>query len=172
MNDIEFRNFFLDILNNRIPNEAKRNILKKWKIGDRVPELFISDQDIIDNFKSLVKYAASLNELDNHKFAFREFLVRNAPPEVVKTIIQHELIHVFMEPDYDYGRKSWFESFQQSSYPRHLSVDPVRDYEERILKEQHTALEEAKVSNLNYKWGGDEKAANEWLDEYHSQNKQ
>jgi hypothetical protein len=99
-----------------------------------------------------------------HVFAFRDFLVRQAPEPVLQTIIQHELIHCFCEKDNQPKKiEEWLFRRPDFAPKRDLIGEGIHQGKAQAKRVIQYHFEENLVFEINRQWGGDEVGARNWI---------
>lgn len=156
----EFQPFFWATVNT-LPREV-RECITRYATECVTAELFVNDQAVFraERKLGLPWVPAVMYEHNGFwTFAFRPLLL-NAPPEVFRTIIRHELLHAFlyavngMPTDAAVGRYEGFKKRLDEKYDAE-GRQPTSDYERQ----------ENLIELMNEECGGEEKAARAWVEE-------
>jgi hypothetical protein len=163
----EFIVFFHKVLNELIPANARDKIKKAWDDNQKVPEFRLSDASIRElelEYGRTIPWASLRGMGVGHIFAFRPFIVRNAPEIVLQTLIQHELIHIYLGPDYHKPPLTYRPNLDPAMSPVQQAGEVLAALEaNESTKDLFKKLSEESVSQINDEWGGDEKMALTWL---------
>jgi len=169
----DFKRFFQEVLNGEIPASARDQILAYWKRFHVEPVLCLDDARIHKEFAKEVHIAAVANDYWPpclYRFAFRPFLFENAPPRVARTVVQHELIHCYLERD-----KSPSEFLERriieygETRSRNLVDRLVRQCQQALVQVLVYSAEESAVTRMNREWDGDDKEAADWCEAFIAQ---
>ncbi len=161
MTNSEFITFFDQVLLNQIPAKNRSRIANYWKRFGQERNLYLTD-DEIRVFESLfgsVQYAAvGAFNCYNH-FAFRLDFFREAQKDLLKTLIQHELIHADLRSD------DTIESHLQKRLLSESNTisDPITNAMHKAQGHRLELFEENRVENINTVWGGKEDSLRIWI---------
>lgn len=168
-----FSSFFHDVFETLIPAEAREAICAYWKAFGVAPDLLLSDAQIDEEIGlGAVDVAVVFGGGCLHRFGFREFVVEHAPEAVARSIIQHELIHCYLNKN----KTPVSQLFDKISRDWHLTpiMSPItrliRDAEEKIRRIAIYNADEKAVAMINTAWGGSDKDAREWVGGHRAQN--
>ena len=154
----EFSKLFWGTVNT-LPKDL-RECLTRYAQECVTAHLFVNDQAVFRLERKLgldFVPAAMLEEGATWTFAFRPMLM-DAPQQVFETIIRHELLHAFL--------------YAVNGMPTREAADRYeifqRQLEAKYAAEARQPLSEANrmedlIALMNEEFGGDEKAAREWV---------
>jgi hypothetical protein len=162
----EFRRFFWNVLDTQIPSKNRDRIKAYWKRFKVEPLVLLSDDEIthlesVRNRK--IKYAC-VTGYPRSIFAFRMSFFHDAPASVLRTLVQHELIHVDHHSD-DTPSKLFEDYAMQPSFRPKNPYDLVGQAEARIREAHRVMLDETVVAYTNDAWGGNQAEADIWIKE-------
>ena len=164
MSDEEFIVLFKEVLG-EMPAEQRSAILAYWEEWGVEPVFLLRDSDIRKELPNKVEIACVSTYYSPcyNRFAFREFL-KEAPHDVLKTIMRHELLHCYS--DRDFTKKKWAEeqlremtAFQR---PKTIFIKSCEDGLRRYAEARAIQREELFVGALNK----GERPAWEWCQQY------
>ena len=160
MTDPEFQTFF-DTVYHGIPDYAKCSIQEYLATGV-TSEILLSDDaaNKAEQKTGIAIPAATMVATDtNWHFVFRPFL-KDAPPDKLHSIIQHEIIHAFL--------------ISVELHPNEPALRHVHEYQQLLeaLRKKFDVklpdgydITEDLVCYVNDAWGADDLGAKEWLQE-------
>ncbi|MEJ0088736.1 MAG: hypothetical protein WDM80_03140 [Limisphaerales bacterium] len=166
MTNDEFTDLFFIILSERIPVEARNAIKVYWLRFNAEPQLILGNSQIDSYFGKRCPIAAVTGFLCRHQFGFRDFIVEYAPEPIAQTIIQHELIHCYLD------RNKLREDFS-AQLLRPPDFNPRKIGISKIIAEADCARrnfiaynsEEVAVGRINQLWGANDEEARRWIKE-------
>ncbi len=159
----EFTKFFHHVLDSEIPEENRDRLKAYWARFRCQPVLYLSDQEIREferERRRKMPYAGVGGDICIHKFGFRLAFFFDAPPLVLRTLVQHELIHADHRAD-DTVADVMRRHLRQDTSP-HFD-DPIAKAIKRIELFDYERLHENTVYLVNKSWGGDEDALRSWI---------
>jgi hypothetical protein len=172
MDNDAFTRFFQEVVEQRIPARNRDRVQAYWRRFNTQPCLCLDDQRIAMMAQMAGKPidAAAVSGIDClNFFAFRMSLLNDAPEAVLRTLIQHELIHV------DYRSEDTPEKHAEAQLraieasvlapPKTLRSNPFDPSKivQQMQARHFALLEEALVEQTNTLWGGNEPEARAWL---------
>jgi hypothetical protein len=164
-----FTAFFFDTLDKQIPTDARDGIHAYWNAFRVEPRLILNDAEVDSEFGAAPEVAAVGGRGCLHHFAFRQFIVEHAPEHVARTIIQHELIHCYL--DRSNTPAKLFAEIMLRAPTYHRSMDlisqSIAKAKQAIRSIAAYNAEEPFVSAINTTWGGNDYEARQWIQQHH-----
>jgi hypothetical protein len=158
----EFQDFFGGTLQS-VPGSDRDRIVNYWKRFRVQPIHFLDNATIDRIFGPRVKVAAVSGFTCLNAFAFRQFLHEKAPQNIIRSVILHELAHCRIRSNDTRELQERSELMRLIQPPFHNPLSQaLRRYDEII----EYFREEGEASSLCSLWGGDDKEAWKWCDQF------
>jgi len=163
----EFQSYFQRVFEELIPEPGRRKIKEYWKQNNIKYSVTVSDKRMDELEKeSGRKFPSGVLYLDGleRAFVFRSCLLE-APELVLRTVIQHELIHAYFETNRI--PPSVLPVSQRADLSNPVGyIKQAFDRSKESFRNRMYRIEEEIVSGINRDWGGDEAIANDWIKSY------
>lgn len=164
-----FTDFFFTIVDKQIPVNARHGIQAYWDAFGVKPQLILTDAQTDTEFGAAIDVAAVGGRGCFHRFAFRQFIIEHAPEDIAQTIIQHELIHCYLDRSNTPAKLFADRLLRSQAFNRpmyDLISQSVAKAQEAIRRAVSYNAEEQFVTAINTTWGGNDDAARQWIQQH------
>ena len=168
MTNDAFTIFFYDVVPKQIPTEVRHAIQAYWDAFHVEPRLVLGDAEINAEFGVATDIAAVGGRGCLHRFAFREFVVEHAPENIAQTIIQHELVHCYLDRS-NTPAKLFAERLLHPppfNRPMDFIAQAIAKAQEAVRQVASYHFEEQLTAAINATWGCNDEEAGQWIQEY------